>query len=115
MRAIFIVLLATLASCQTPERTAARKARVDAAEDSQCKSWGAKPGTPDYLHCRENLNAQDNARRQAALAFLASRQTPMPQPYYLPVPTVPNSTYTVPRHTSCNSMVIGSGISTNCY
>ena len=112
MRAALFVILILLSGCQTSEQTAARKAHIDAAEDSQCRSWGAKPGTSDYLHCRENLNAQDAARRQAALAFLASRQTPMPQPYYIPTPT---TAYPVRRPMSCNSMVMGSNVSTNCY
>jgi hypothetical protein len=43
-----------LAGCQTTEE------RI-AADDTQCRSYGTKPGDPAYVQCRMNL---DNNRAQ---------------------------------------------------
>jgi len=46
-RAIFLALL--LAGCQTTEERLA-------ADDAQCRSYGAKPGDQAYIACRMNLD-----------------------------------------------------------
>jgi hypothetical protein len=51
-RAILLALL--LAGCQTTEDRLA-------ADDSQCRSYGTKPGDPAYVQCRTNI---DNNRAQ---------------------------------------------------
>jgi hypothetical protein len=48
-------------------------AAQQAAEmDAQCKSYGAKPGTPAYINCRAQLDA---AHEQAAATMLYGGQS----------------------------------------
>jgi hypothetical protein len=37
-----------------------------AADDAKCKSFGAKPGTDTYVHCRETMET-NRARIKAAI------------------------------------------------
>lgn len=63
-RVSFIVAVAlSLAGCLT---TAAEQAReADASDDAACRSTGAKPGTPPYAKCRQDLS---NRRSMSAMA-----------------------------------------------
>jgi hypothetical protein len=48
---IYLVLLALLlAGCQTTEE------RIAADDDTQCRSYGTKPGDAAYIQCRTNLD-----------------------------------------------------------
>jgi hypothetical protein len=50
---------------------AAQQARIDNADDGQCRRYGALPGTDAYVACRMNIannrQAADEAQRQAWL------------------------------------------------
>jgi hypothetical protein len=54
------------------------RAATDKFQDKQCRSWGAKHGSTDYIHCRETLYSQDAQQKQTA-AILSGRQ-PVRQP-----------------------------------
>ncbi len=47
-----LALGAGLAGCQTLEE---RRAAQDARDDADCRSYGARPGSPDYIRCRTEL------------------------------------------------------------
>jgi hypothetical protein len=48
-----LLAVATLgAGCQTLEERRAAEAAADAAD---CRSFGARPGTPEYVRCRTEL------------------------------------------------------------
>jgi hypothetical protein len=53
-----LVLPLALSGCATPEELAARRAQVAAADDSECRSYGAEQGTPVYVQCRMLKNQQ---------------------------------------------------------
>jgi hypothetical protein len=61
-----------LSGCVTAEEMAAQraefKAQVATADDSECRSYGAEPGTPVYVQCRmtkDQQRAQEAAASQA--------------------------------------------------
>lgn len=63
-----------LAGCKTTEQLAAE-------DHAQCVGMGAKPGGEGYFICRSWLAQQRAADKQAAAAFLLSRQAQtMPTP-----------------------------------
>jgi len=110
-RFALISVLMLLTGCQTAEMDMAlRRAKADADQDQKCQSFGAKAGTPEYIHCRETLYAQarneDAQRRQLAAAYLMSRPTPQPLQVYQPP---------VQRPLNCTSMRNGVMINTTCY
>lgn len=111
MRAwIAISVLLALAGCQA-DQTAQRE-NFDKVQDQQCRSFGAKPGSSDYIHCRETLLGQaqqrDLQRRQVAAAYFARR--PPLAPYQMTTTYAP-----VRRPLNCNSIQTGNFTSTNCY
>ena len=53
-----LLLLLPLLACQTPEEIAA-------ADDAQCRSYGAKPGSDAYVNCRV---AQQKIRSDESIA-----------------------------------------------
>jgi hypothetical protein len=58
-----LAILLALTSCTS-------RADQMAADDSNCKSYGYKPGTPEYANCRMNLDTHRGDRRalkQAAI------------------------------------------------
>jgi hypothetical protein len=63
--ATMTVLALALSGCMTAEQRAA-------ADDSYCRSIGARPGTPIYVECRlrrdEQVQADARSRRIAAAA-----------------------------------------------
>ena len=73
MRSIALVcLILVLSGCASREtvlaRRAAQQAEISAADDSQCREYGAQPGTKPYIDCRMSLNsirAQSDAMREA--------------------------------------------------
>ena len=64
-----------LSGCVTAEQMAAQRAeftaQVATADDSECRSYGAEPGTPVYVQCRmikDQQRAQELAAAQAESA-----------------------------------------------
>jgi hypothetical protein len=63
-----VMLVGLLTGCAQFEAEKEREA-LDATvatavnDDEFCKSSGAKPGTPSYLHCRLNLSHQREAAK----------------------------------------------------
>lgn len=110
-RIVFVGLLMALASCQTGEPDiAARRAAADKAQDAQCRSFGAKPGSNAYVQCRTTLYAQardeDQQRRRMAAAYLLNRKGSQPAaPYQM-------QTF---KPTNCTSMRNGVMVNTTCY
>jgi hypothetical protein len=71
MKKLMICLLGlplALSGCATPEELAAARAQVAAADDSQCRSYGAEKGTPDYIQCRMVKDQQHDHEAAAAQA-----------------------------------------------
>jgi hypothetical protein len=70
-RLAFVALIAALplAGCISVEE---RRAMIEAQDDADCRSYGAKPGTPAYIKCRTDLRqarAQElEARRPVVVA-----------------------------------------------
>jgi hypothetical protein len=48
---ITLAIVLLLGGCQTTEE----RLRAAAADDTQCQSYGIKPGEPEYAQCRTNL------------------------------------------------------------
>ena len=70
---------------------AAQQARIDNADDDQCRRYGALPGTGAYVACRMNIannrQAADEAQRQAWLGVAqAGVQVMQPPPDPSPPP-----------------------------
>ena len=97
-------------------------------DDTTCKSYGLKFGTPEYAQCREHMLSlrvnqastaardqqdSDNARRQAYLQYLSKTQQTAqenkPQPYMIPTNAAP---YVMPASTNTNCTAFGNSI--NC-
>jgi len=78
MRELVIIVLAYslagLMGCATAQED---KARLAAADNEQCTSYGTTPGTPAYTDCRIKLERQR--------AILASQ--PLPPPKFESCPT----------------------------
>ena len=70
-----LLLISATGCASDKDPMAKQRAESDKIQDEQCKSWGAKPGTSDYLHCREKLYSQDAQQRQTA-AILMNKQAP---------------------------------------
>jgi hypothetical protein len=103
---IALMLGLSLAGCfQNPAEHAAQASMAD---DAQCTSYGAKPGSDAYVQCRMNLDNQRQTNRRAAVgAFLeAQRQNNAKQPSGYQMPTS--------RQTNCTSMINGQMINTTC-
>ena|SRR5882757_5267639 len=74
------------------------------AQDAQCLSYGAKPGSPGYVKCRKDLAQQDEARRVPAPAPVeTARSRPARQ---APDPTSSEGIFNVCSY---------GGTITNCY
>jgi hypothetical protein len=63
MKAVIVVLaMALLVGCSNKQKEQqeieAAKAQQAVADDSQCGSYGAKPGSDAYVGCRMQLDAQ---------------------------------------------------------
>lgn len=114
MRTLFIASLMVLTGCQSDQASISqRRAAIETAHDQKCQQWGAKPGSGDYMRCRETLYIQavqqDANRRQMAAAYFARQQQPLPV-YQMPVDT-PTPVY---RPVNCTSSRIGTIINTSC-
>ena len=85
-KSIFILpLLATLAGCMTAqEREAQLQAKLAAQDDASCKSYGAQPGTSQYMTCRTSLQSA----RLSAPKINVEAPAPAYQPYRDPPPPV---------------------------
>lgn len=65
--AVSAVALALTACASEQERQAqaqAQAAAMQANDDAQCRSYGAVPGSPEYIQCRMNIDNQRAAMRQ---------------------------------------------------
>ena len=92
MLKIFAVIACSLALASCAQWRAEQIARINAAQDTQCQSYGAPQGSPAYYDCRMRLNELAEQRREAAqaafanftatgLAIMANSQPqPAPQP-----------------------------------
>jgi hypothetical protein len=67
--AMFIAIGPILSACVTAEDMAANN---DTANDSECRSYGVKPGSHDYYQCRMIKNEQ--LRRQDAAFYRANNE-----------------------------------------
>lgn len=74
-------LVTTCSGCMSTEE---RNARIAAADEDACVSYGAQPGTQEYFQCRMANDQQRQANNAALAAAILSR--PQPQPYVLPMP-----------------------------
>ena len=75
MRALTLMLMTfMLAGCasqaQIVARQEAQREAVNRADDAQCESYGAKPGTDAYIGCR--MNIQNQRTQLAAAATVAA-------------------------------------------
>lgn len=107
---IVVAAMALLIGCanqhQEQQQIEAAKAQQAAADDSQCQSYGAKPGSDAYVGCRVHLDAQraqaGEVRRQRALQMLMNGQQPQ-------------KVYQMPGQTNCTSTTYGQTTNTNCH
>ncbi|MNF45706.1 hypothetical protein D3C85_1034540 [compost metagenome] len=85
MKALIVAAaMALLMGCvnkqQEQQEIEAGKAQQAVADDTQCQSYGAKPGSDAYVGCRMQLDAQraqaGEVRRQHALQMLLNGQQP---------------------------------------
>ena len=69
-----------IAGCASQEQKAAQQA---AAEDAQCQSYGARPGTDAYIQCRLSLSQQHaQETRLGSSARYRPCRTTMPRNQY---------------------------------
>lgn len=47
-------------------------------DDAQCRSYGATPGSPQYVQCRMQIDGQRNQARNAATLQMLNRSFPPP-------------------------------------
>jgi hypothetical protein len=104
-----ITTFSLLTGCTNHEQKAAEQA---ASDDTQCQSYGAKPGTDPYIQCRVSLSQQhaqtDQARKQRAIQALQNYQPPQSaQP-------TPVNTYQLPTTVNCTSTTFGGTTNTSC-
>jgi hypothetical protein len=67
---LIALVLLPLTSCadfqaRMAEQRAAQQQAINDGDDAQCRSYGATPGSDDYVACRMNLT---NNRQRAAIA-----------------------------------------------
>ncbi len=97
-----LALIATLplAGCISIEE---QRAMIDAQDDADCRSFGAKPGTPAYIKCRTDLRqarAQEfEARRPVLVA--APVIAPVYDPFWGPGPLGPRFCRSTPWGVRC--------------
>lgn len=108
-RYLSLVIVLAVAGCQTDQPTLEqRRAAADAQQDQKCRSFGAKPGTSDYIRCRETLYSQamteEAQRRNVAAGMMFRRQQSSPA-YQM----------NTLRPVNCTSMRNGVMINTTCY
>jgi hypothetical protein len=51
---------------------------VASNDDAQCQSYGAAPGSPQYIQCRMQIDGQRTQARNAATLQLLNRSFPPP-------------------------------------
>jgi hypothetical protein len=62
-----------LAGCQTIEE---RRAAEEARDDADCRSYGARRGTPDYIRCRTELR-RVRAEKERTVVVRTVRPAPI--------------------------------------
>ena len=60
---LVVTLTLPLGACLTAEEQARE---IEASDDAACRDTGAKPGTPAYAQCRENMSSRRSASQMAA-------------------------------------------------
>jgi hypothetical protein len=96
MKRFAVISLLLLGGCQTAaERMAAIQARNADADDRQCQSFGARPGTDAYISCRTQLEV---GRR--------NEPPPPAAPVVVQAPAAPTTTSCLRTGTmvTCNTM-----------
>lgn len=78
MRVLIAIWLGlSLSGCAEYQAYQAQQAaQISAADDGQCRSYGAEPGSQAYIQCRMNI---DNQRASARAAALSRINPPPPQ------------------------------------
>lgn len=74
MRWLAVLMTCALASCASVEEQ--RAAQV-AADDQQCRSYGAVPGTAAYIQCRTTKDQQRDADRVALRTAIIDAPLPV--------------------------------------
>lgn len=103
-----------LSGCMSDQQKLAKaqeaKAQQASADDAQCRSYGAAPGSDLYVNCRMQLDSRrtqaDEARRQMAIRMLMNNKQQPAQPY---------SVQPVPAQVNCTSTTYGQTTNTNCH
>jgi hypothetical protein len=90
------------------QRLEAEARALAAQEDAQCRSYGAKPGSQEYVQCRMSLKQQDEARRLAVIRAVARNPPMAAAPQVPPPPPAPN------RSINCTSIANGNITNINC-
>ena len=95
LKALPFLLVLLLAGCMTQKE---REAKLAAADDDKCKSFGLQFGTPQYADCRVKMTqihaSEEMAENQAAAAYVSSLQR---------------------RQTTTNCTQIGNTVNCNSY
>jgi hypothetical protein len=92
MKKLFVVMAVLLGGCgPSAQELAERAARVAAADEARCASYGFKKGTDEFARCRLELAKAHEATRAAVISAAIGR----------PV---------APTHATC----IGAGNTVNC-
>lgn len=123
MRKIILAVMALLlTACSSDPNsfwrspTLAMEARAKAAEDranTQCASFGFKPGTDAFANCRLRLAESD---KRAAMLLSAQPAPVLDFSVPQPAPWPPAPIYSAPRSLHCTSTNAVPGYtSTNCY
>lgn len=104
--ASMVLLMGCVNKQQEHQEIEAVKAQQAVADDAQCQSYSAKPGSDAYVGCRMQLDAQrvqsSEVRRQRALQMLINGQQPQ-------------KVYQMPGQTNCTSTTYGQTTNTNCH
>lgn len=98
-------LLMTVSGCGLdPQYRAARDARNEARQDSQCRGYGAKPGSDVYVQCRMMIAEQNRQSAEASGAAMRAAGMALMNP-----PQQQRQTL------NCTSYRTGMYTNTNCF
>jgi hypothetical protein len=73
MRTLVVLAVAlAMSGCVTPQEREAMQTRAD---DASCQSYGAKPGSPEYVQCRTAKSQQHEMANATMAAAVISSPT----------------------------------------